>query len=246
MADEKLKFIHAAEDALDGFEGINASTVAIPFLKLAQELSPEVKVQKDAYIKDLKLGEFFNSTTKQIYGASFNFIVLKFERIYIEWKPNRGGFVEMHTPENAERIAADKTFGKWKTGAGNDLTEYYTYFGIIEGHEHEGVIVYSMSSTGIKVAKEWNKIMTTHYIDGNKRAMPYYLVFNISSKLKTSGQNEWYTPVIKFDHYINEEQYALITGERKALPNRSADYAQIEGPKTRSEDTSYEIGDDEL
>jgi len=239
---EQLNFIHEAEDSLAGFEEINSQTQSIPFIKLAQTLTPEANIQKEQYVQGLKLGEYFNSITKEIIGPAFNFIILKFERIYIEWKPNRGGFVDMHTPSNAERIATDKTFGKWKTGLGNDLTEYYTYIGVIEGREHEGLVVFSLASTAIKAAKDLNKMLTTHVVDdgagGKKKAMPYYLVFKVTALHKTAGTNDWYVPQFKFDHYINEQQYGLITGERKLLPERKIDYALADNTGGQSENNS--------
>ncbi len=229
MAKSQMEFIKEAEDSLEGFNEVNAQTMAIPFLKLAQDLTPQTKkAKKDAYIEGLEPGMFFNSATLENFETALKFIVIKFERIYIEWMPNRGGFVGYHSPEHAESIAENKTFGKWQTADGNDLQEYYTYYGIIVDRESEGPVILSLTSSAIKVAKGLNRLMTTHIMDNGKRAMPYYLVWNLESVHMEKNENDWFMPKFTFDGYINEEQYNLVSIDRKALPDKPVDYAQIE------------------
>lgn len=181
MAKSQIDFVNEANDTMEGFEDLTAQTMSIPFIKLAQALTPETNKNKDVYIEGLENGMFFNSSTKEILGEVFQFVILKFERLYIEWLPNRGGFAGYHSPENAERLAVDKTFGKWTTEEGNSLQEYYTYFGLIIGHEKEGVVILSLASSAIKQAKNLNRLMTTHIMDNGQRAKPYYLVWNVKA-----------------------------------------------------------------
>ena len=239
--DEQLKAAATAAfneaDTMEGFEDINGNTMAVPFVRILQKLSPQLNKQKPEYIQGAEEGDWFNSTTKEVYGPTINVVVLKFERIYIEWKPNRGGFVGYHTPENAERVAADTTFGNWKTKDGNELVENYVYMILIEGHEAEGIVVLSLSSSGIKMAREWNRLMTTHIMENGVRAKPYYLVWKLESDYKENEKGSWYMPKAKFVRYINDAQYALASTERKALPSKKVDYAQIED-KNNAIDTS--------
>lgn len=223
-----MDFIKEAEDNMEGFGDINSSTMAIPFLKLAQDLTPQTKKTKPEYIEGLEVGELFNSVTGEIYGTHLEVIIVKFERVYIEWLPNRGGFVGYHSPEVAEEMADDMTFGKWKTREGNDLVEYYAYYILINGHEIEGPLVMSLTSTAIKTAKSLNRAMTTHIMANGKRAMPFYLIYNVDSVLQTKGANDFFGYKFSFKEYINEEQYALVGTERLALPDKPVDYAQLE------------------
>lgn len=240
MADEKIKAaIFNANDSMEGFEDINGSTMAIPFVRILQKLSPQLNKQKQEFIDGAEEGDWYNSTTKEVYGPEINVLVLKFERVFIEWKPNRGGFVGYHTPENAERIAVDTTFGNWKTKEGNELSETYVYMILIEGHEAEGIVVLSFSSSAIKVAREWNRLMTTHIMADGQRAKPYYLVWNLSTDYKENEKGSWYNPKLKFMRYIDERQYALAGSERKALPSKKVDYAQIEGKSDALETSAF-------
>ncbi len=225
---EQMGFINEAVDTMEGFEDLTQQTMSIPFIKLAQALTPEINKNKDVYIEGLDQGMFFNSATKDILGETFKFVVIKFERLYIEWLPNRGGFAGYHSPEHAEEIAADKTFGKWTTAEGNILQEYYTYYGVVIGHEKEGVVVLSLASSAIKQAKNLNRLMTTHIMDNGKRAMPYYLIWNVKAMHMEKDGNDWFVPSFSFDSYIDEKVYQVTQDERKMLPNKTTDYAQLE------------------
>jgi len=237
MAKSKLDFIHEAEDTLEGFEDINSSTKAIPFLKLAQDLTPQTKKNKPEYIEGLEVGQFFNSVTGDVYGTEIDVIIAKFEHMYIEWKPDRGGFVQYLTPEVAEKEATDKSvFGKWKTASGNELREYYAYYTIIAGREEEGILIMSLTSTAIKTAKMLNKMMTTHLMDDvdkngkptQVKAKPFYLVYTLNSALQTKGANDFYGYRFTFKDFINEKQYAVVGTERVALPDKTVNYAALE------------------
>ncbi len=232
-----LDYLNAAQDNMEGFEDLNAQTMSIPFIKLAQDLTPEVKKSKDVYIEGLEPGMFFNTATKEILGDKFQFVVLKFERIYIEWLPDRGGFVGYHSPENAEKLATDKTFGKWTMANGNALQEYYTYFGIVIGHEKEGPVVLSLTSSAIKQAKNLNRLMSTHIMDNGQRALPYYLVWDTEALHMEKDGNDWFVPTFKYAGYITEEVYKIVGQERKMLPEKPVDYAQLEDKSEQYDDS---------
>lgn len=228
MAKEKLDFINQAEDTLEGFEDINAQTMAIPFLRILQKLSPACDEDSPDFIVGAKQGLFMNTVNKDLYGNTIKLIVLKFEHIYIEWEPDRGGLVDVHTPENADRIAVDHTFGAWKTAAGNDLSETYVYYVLVEGHEEEGVMILSLASSNIKKARELNRMMTSHIMDDGTRARPYYLVYEFKTERRENDKGVWFGIDFKFSSLINEKQYGLMAPERKALPGKSVDYTQID------------------
>ena len=220
-AKKELEFINADEDTLKGFEDINNLTMAIPFIKVLQQLSPELNKAKPTFVKEAEVGDFFNTVTKEVYGPSIEVIILKFERIYTEWLPNRGGLVNYHSPADAERVAMNpQKFGGWITNDGNSLQENYIYYLLIVGHESEGVAVISMASSGIKVAKKLNRLLVTHTLANGQRAFPYYLVWNFNTEYIENDKGNWFTITFEFKGYINEKQYNIIGPERKALPDK--------------------------
>lgn len=225
------------QDSMHGFEHISQETMALPFLRIIQKGSPQLDENSPKYIEGAKVGMFFNTASNDLYSKEVGLIVLKFERVFVEWKPNRGGLVGYHTPENAEQIAEDKTFGKWKTANGNLLQENYVYYCLIEGKEHEGPVVLSLYSTAIAEAKVWNRLLVTRVMDNGKKAMPYYLVWKADTVYMKNDQGDWYKVRIKFDHYINKDQYLQVAPARTALPDSRVDFAQLS--EETSQNTQY-------
>ncbi len=225
-------------DTMEGFEQINTATMAIPFVRILQKLSPQLDKQKPEYIAGAEEGMYFNTITKELYGAVVRLIALKFERVYIEWRPNRGGFVGYHSAENAERLTVDHTFGNWKTKDGNLLQETYAYMVLIAGHEKEGLCVLSLASSSLKTAKEWNRLMTTHVMKDGRKALPYYLIWELGAEYMKNDKGSWYRPKVKLVGYIDEAQYNTAKQERLALPSRQIDYAQLESKSESTEESS--------
>jgi hypothetical protein len=231
-----------AADDIKGFEQMDGSTMALPFLRIIQKLSPQIDENKAQFIDGAKVGMLYNTLTNKVIDKPLKCIVLSFEHVYIEWKPNRQGFVGYHSIENATRLALDPTaFGKWhnkNTGDGknkdtmNILQENYVYALIIEGHETEGPIILSLASSMLKVAKNWNRLMTTHIMADGSKARPYYLIWSMDTEYTKKDQNDWYVPSITFDRVIDDNTlYLSVKQERLALPDKHIDYAAIEGPK---------------
>jgi len=235
---DKLKAaIFSTDDKADGFEMLTPDTMAVPFLRLLQKLSPQIDKKKPEYIDGAEDGMFFNTITKKLIGSVFECVVLKFERIYIEWKPNRGGFVSYHAPEHAEQLATDRTFGKWRTSTGNELQENYVYLVLVAGHEQDGVMVLSLSSTAIRAAREWNRLMTTHILPNGKKALPYYLIWHITTEYKENEKGSWYVPSMRFVDYVDAAMYERAKAER--MLTRNIDYKAIEGPQNDITDTPF-------
>ncbi len=227
------------EDTTEGFEDITTLTMAIPLIRVLQTLSPQLNKKKPEFVAGAQEGMFFNTVTKEVYGPILNVVVLKFERIFIEWLPERGGLVNYHSPEHAEQIAEDKTvFGAWKTESGNILQENYVYFVLLDDRMDEGVAILSLASTGIKIAREWNRLMTTHIMENGKRALPFYLVWTLETEYRENDKGNWYTFKVQTKNYITKQQYEKIGDERKMLPSRQVDYTQL----GTSENTNLNTG----
>jgi len=57
-------------DSLEGFEDISTQTMAIPFIRVLQTLSPQLNKKKPEYVEEAQEGMFFNTVTKKVYGTS--------------------------------------------------------------------------------------------------------------------------------------------------------------------------------
>ena len=231
---EKLDFFEKDKDTMAGFEQINAGTMAVPFVRILQKLSPQLDKKKPEYIPGAEEGHWYNTASKKVYGNKISVLVLKFEQTCLEWRPNRGGFAGNHTMENAAILATPETrgiFGGWKTKDGNSLQETYVYMCLDVNAPAEGPFVISLSSSMIKGAREWNRLMVTHVMDNGERAKPYYLIWDLTTDYRENDKGSWYTPSARFAGYVTQPLYLAAREERVLLPSRRVEYALLEAPK---------------
>lgn len=245
MAKQKQADYLKEEKDVKGFEDINMETMAVPFVKVLQLLSPELNARKPEYIKDAEVGDFVNNVTGTNYGKEIEVVIMSFERIYTEWKPNRGGFVGRHTPEHAADIAEDMTFGKWKTAEGNILSENYVYFVVVIGHEDEGVSVLSLSSTQIKEAKKLNKLLVTRRFEDGGKIIPWHQTYKVMSEFQSNDQGEWYGVKFEFSGIVDKNLYFKVKEERNLIGEKKVDYSQLEDHSSEKSSSSSDNNSEE-
>jgi len=250
VEEEVIKtYDYLAEDTKEtGYEDMTNETMAIPWLKVIQKQTPELDKNKPEYIKGTEEGDMINSITKTNFGSVLQVVLLNFTRMYTEWKPDRGDFVTNHTVEHAESIAFDKTFGKWKTEDGNDLQECYMYFLLGVGHEDEGAMAFGMTSSKIKEAMKLNRVSKLkRYTSGNhagERILRQHQVYTLKTEYTTNEKGSWFAPVFDFYGVIEEMTFLASNEERKLIPNRQVDYAQLDNDTTANTgEVAAETGD---
>ena len=125
-----------------GFENVSQADTSIPFLKLLQTGSPEVKPKDEGYVKGAVAGMMMNSVTKELYDGDQGMIVIPTlsKHCFVEWVPrDKGGgdgsgfkgMLEV-TDERiveARRVAKDQY--ELKSKDGNDYTETFYIYGML-------------------------------------------------------------------------------------------------------------------
>ncbi len=93
------------DDAGAGFEGTRLEEQTVPFLRMAQGLSPELNPSKGEHIPGLSMGMIFNTATREHYQGSpgLEFIACRKEYGYGQWIPRDlgSGFRGMVSPDDA-------------------------------------------------------------------------------------------------------------------------------------------------
>lgn len=136
-----------------GKENLDSGDVTLPFLALAQKTSPQVEPDDAKFIVGLNVGDFFNSITGEIYGPGpleFVPIVLKKHAIEFEDFDNGGGIKDRNVQWDDDRC---KFQGDDKPLA----TRFYDWAVLLVPSME--LIVLSMKSTNIAVAKQFQQIV---------------------------------------------------------------------------------------
>lgn len=139
-----------------GLEGIGREDVQMPRLAIAQPPSKQLIEGHQLYIEGLRMGQMFNTLTKNIYGKGpLEFIVLRRDNPrWVEFDEDRN----MVDPD----VHPDDPRTKWRNAENGErlppiATQFYDY--IVYLVKSGETIAMSMSKTNIKAAKKLNGLM---------------------------------------------------------------------------------------
>ena len=171
------------EDAAKGLGNIGQQDLALPFLKILGQLSPEVNKRDGKYVEGAEPGMIYNSVSGDLYdGAKGIDVIPAFYKLeYVEWKDRgegSGGPVAVHDSSSdiMSQTKADANF-KDRLPNGNYVEKTASHFVIITGDSPTTALI-SMKSTQLKISRKWNSMM---------------------SGIKLKGKNGLYTPA-SFSH----------------------------------------------
>lgn len=229
-----------------GFEEMGLETMAIPFLRIVQELSPVMRSKRPEYNPDAQEGMFINTVSGKLYESPIRVIIGKFQRLFLEWGTTRGQLMGVHSPEAIEArtdLVRNENNQPVDPKTGHTFQDCYTYYVLNVDDIEEGVCIISCTSTNIKEARKLNRnLMHTMLPNSNKRALPYFMVWEVSSVDMSNDQGEWKGISFKFDSFVTQPQLEAIVKERQQIPNRRVDYAQLTedaGTEKKTEDVPY-------
>jgi hypothetical protein len=207
-------------DDLDkGFENMTQHDLALPFIRILGQLSPQVTEGDSKYVTGAKPGMIYNTVTNELYDGKKGIKVIPcyYKKDYPEWSERGEGSaapVALHSP-NSPVIATGKREGsKIRLPNGNYLEETASYYVMVEtkaGSYTPALI--TMKSTQLNVSKKWNAMMKTVQIADGKGgfAVPpmHGVVYNLSSNLQKNDKGSWYGWVVTQDRILETKDKAL-------------------------------------
>lgn len=184
-----------------GGENVTQDDMAVPFIKIAQALSPEINKRESAYIPGLENGDFFNSSTKQIYKGEegFKFIPILYDRQHLEWIPRDkgGGLAGQHGPEILDK-AHDNGKGAYFLDNGNEIQITGTWFIVVinpDGTPEQAVI--TLAKTHFKRSKNLvtllKGIQVPHSKGGKYNPPFFYNLIHATATPESNDQGAWYS-----------------------------------------------------
>ena len=237
-------------DLSKGFENMTQDDLALPFIRILGQLSPQVTQGDAKYIEGAKSGMIYNTVTNDLFDGKKGIKVIPcyYKKDYPEWS-NRGDGpgapVAIHLP-NSPVIATGKRDGsKIRLPNGNYLEETASYFVMVEtatGGFTPALI--TMKSTQLNVSKKWNSMMkTTQFPDGKGGfATPpmFGVVYNLASTLQKNDKGSWYGWVVTMDRILGQEDKSLYLGAKDFGANVSKGAVQTKSEvEEKSDSTPY-------
>ena len=184
-------------DATMGAQNISQEDLALPFLKILGQLSPEVNKRDGKYVEGAEPGKIINTVTNALYD-SIQVVPCHYKRQYIEWQDrgqSSGAPVAIHEADSD--IISQTTRGKDykdRLPNGNYLDNTANHFVLVVGNNPETALI-SMKSTQLKVSRKWNSMMMGIKMQGKSGLFTpptYSHIYNLKTVQMSNDKGTWF------------------------------------------------------
>ena len=186
-----------------GFDNVDSKSLALPFLKVLGQLSPQVTQGDAQFMPQARAGMIYNTVTDELYDGSQGILVIPcfYKLEYIEWKDRDKGAVAPINVYPADSDIMSKTTrgddGKDRLSNGNYVEETASHYVIIcEEGKHSSALI-TMKSTQRKKSKKWNSMMMSlrsKKKDGQGffKPAPFTQTYRLKTVLEKNNLGSWY------------------------------------------------------
>jgi len=184
-------------DAQQGAQNISQEDLALPFLKILGQLSPEVNKTHGKYVQGAEPGKIINTVTNELYDK-ISVVPCHYKRQYIEWQDrgaSSGAPVAIHDADSdiVSQTTRDKSY-KDRLPNGNYLENTANHFVLVVGKNPETALI-SMKSTQLKVSRKWNSMMMGIKLQGKNGLFTpptYSHIYNLSTVQMSNDKGTWF------------------------------------------------------
>jgi hypothetical protein len=217
-------------DANQGAQNISQEDLALPFLKILGQLSPEVNKRDGKYVEGAEPGKIINTVTNELFD-DIDVIPCHYKRQYIEWQDrgtSSGAPVAIHEADSdiVSTTTRDKGY-KDRLPNGNYLENTANHFVLLCGKNPQTALL-SMKSTQLKVSRKWNSMMMGIKMQGKNGLFTpptYSHIYNLKTVQMSNDKGTWFGwdvskkgPVEKEDLYGMAKNFALSVGKGESQP----------------------------
>ncbi|MEK9741750.1 MAG: hypothetical protein VW200_01800 [Pelagibacteraceae bacterium] len=188
-------------DAHQGFDNMDQQDLALPFLRILGQLSPQVNKRDAKYVEGAEPGMIYNTVTSELYDGvkGINVIPCYYKREYVEWTDRgegTGAPVAVHSASSSIIHEATRdSMNKDRLKNGNYLENTASYFVIISKEKSAETALLTMKSTQLKVSKTWNSLMSGLKLQGSKGLFTppmFSHVYNLKTVQQSNDKGTWF------------------------------------------------------
>ena len=178
----------------DAGRGLNMTQedLALPFLKVLGQLSPECNKRDAKHVEGAEPGMIINTVTGEVYDGvkGIDVVPVHYKRQHIEWQDrgeSQGAPVKIYDAGDDLPSTTRDKFNKDRLSNGNYLENTASHFVVILGDSPTTALL-SMKATQLKVSRKWNSMMMGLKMQG-KNGMFTPPTYSHIYKLKTVQQS---------------------------------------------------------
>ena len=186
-------------DANQGAQNIRQEDLALPFLKVLGQLSPEVNKRDAKYVEGAEPGMILNTVTNALYDGTKGIQVLPvfYKRQYIEWQDrgeSKGAPVHIYNAgDDIPKTTRDK-MNKDRLGNGNYLENTANHYVVTLGDSPSTALI-SMKATQLKISKKWNSMMLGIKMQGKNGLFTpptYSHIYKLRTVQQSNDKGTWF------------------------------------------------------
>ena len=187
-------------DANAGSQNMTQEDLALPFLKVLGQLSPEVNKMNEKFIKGAEPGMIYNTVTNKLYDGKkgIDVIPVFYERKYVEWQDrgaSQGSPVAIHDAGSdiVSTATRDKSY-KDRLPNGNYLENTANHYVIFMNGSPSSALI-SMKATQLKISRKWNSMMMGIKLQGKNGLFTpptYSHIYNLKTVQMSNDKGTWF------------------------------------------------------
>ena len=206
----------------------DSSEMIIPFLRIAQGLSPQTKKLKPEYIEGLKEGDLFNTVTGEYWAGGDGVHVIPCYQVtkFLEFVPRDqgGGFKGELAANNPDLQNTTRVGPKEILPNGNELSRSDQHYCImIDKDEIPQMVIVDMKSTMLKVSRRWKTKIAMQKIRHPQTGVlitpaVFATVWHLKSVAESNDQGDWFNySVEKVGLVEDREIFAMAKDFRNSI-----------------------------
>jgi hypothetical protein len=180
-----------------GTENLDSGS-ALPFVRILQDLSPQLKSNKDEYVEGSKAGDLFFNKTKCVLANPLNIIPVYTKAVYTEWIPRNkgGGYVASHpltvVSDPSYEKGRERQYDEWLGENELRYTSYWFILAEIDGNWEEAIIPFTSSQ--LKVSRKLTGDINRFRYEQDKSIIPplFAQKWQLKTVMETSKNNDDY------------------------------------------------------
>ena len=207
-------------DAGQGIANIKQEDLALPFLKVLGQLSPEVNKRDAKHVEGATPGMIINTVTNELYDGEKGIEVLPvyYKRQQIEWQDrgeSKGAPVNIYDAgDDIPKTTRDKSF-KDRLANGNYLENTVSHFVVLLGKTPTTALI-SMKATQLKISRKWNSMMMGIKMQGKNGLFTpptYSHIYKLKTVQQSNDKGTWFGwDVSKVGPITDKGIYAIAKG----------------------------------
>ena len=232
-------------DADKGSQNMTQEDLALPFLKVLGQLSPEVNKRDGKYVEGAEPGMILNTVTNEVFDGTKGIDVLPvfYERKYVEWQDRgegKGAPVAIHDASSdiMSQTTRDKSF-KDRLPSGNYLENTANHYVVVLGDSPQTALI-SMKATQLKISRKWNSIMMGIKLQGKNGLFTpptYSHIYNLKTVQMSNDKGTWFGwevskvgPVSDQSVYGIAKSFAEQVGKGDVQVKHGSDESKTDSP----------------